>query len=58
MLIYQRAASICAAANVAMHKEMDMLRALERLIDRLMAPFAEELARMPASAFRQLLSGH
>lgn len=40
-----------------MHKEMDMLRALERLIDRLMAPFAEELARMPASAFRQLLSG-
>ena len=34
-----------------------MARALESFIDRLMAPFAEELARMPASAFRQLLAG-
>ena len=40
-----------------MHKEMDMLRALERLIDSLMAPLAAELARMPPAAFRQLLSG-
>jgi hypothetical protein len=38
-------------------KETDMARALESFIDRLMAPFAEELARMPASAFRQLLNG-
>ena len=34
-----------------------MARALESFIDRLMAPFAAELARMPASAFRQLLNG-
>ncbi len=34
-----------------------MARALESFIDRLMAPFAEELARMPVSAFRQLLNG-
>lgn len=33
-----------------------MARAIESFIDRLMAPFAEELARMPASAFRQLLA--
>jgi hypothetical protein len=33
-----------------------MARAIERLFDRLMAPFAEELARMPASAFRLLLA--
>jgi len=32
-----------------------MARVLESLIARLMAPFAEDLARMPASAFRQLL---
>ncbi len=34
-----------------------MARALENLIDRLMAPFAAELARLPPSAFRQLLNG-
>ncbi len=34
-----------------------MVRAIENLLDRLMAPFAAELARMPASAFRQLLQG-
>ena len=34
-----------------------MARAIENLIDRLMAPFAEQLARLPASAFRQLLNG-
>lgn len=34
-----------------------MARAIESFIDRLMAPFAEELARLPASAFRQMLSG-
>jgi hypothetical protein len=38
-------------------KETAVARVLENLIDRLMAPFAEELARMPASAFRQLLAG-
>ena len=34
-----------------------MARAIESFIDRLMAPFAHELSRMPASAFRQLLNG-
>jgi hypothetical protein len=45
--------------NILLHrtKELPMARAIESLIDRLMAPFAEELARLPASAFRQLLNG-
>ena len=34
-----------------------MIHAIENFIDRLMAPFAKELARMPASAFRYLLQG-
>ena len=33
-----------------------MARAIERLFDRLTVPFAEELARMPDSAFRLLLA--
>jgi hypothetical protein len=36
---------------------MDMARAIESFIDRLMGPFARELARMPASSFRYLLNG-
>jgi hypothetical protein len=38
-------------------KEMDMARAIESFIDRLMGPFARELARMPASSFRYLIGG-
>lgn len=37
-------------------KEMDMAQAVESFIDRLMGPFARELARMPASSFRYLLN--
>ncbi len=33
-----------------------MARAIESLIDKLMGPFARELARMPASSFRHLLT--
>jgi len=45
--------NICCIA----HKEMDMAQAIESFIDRLMGPFARELARMPASSFRYLLNG-
>lgn len=38
-------------------KEMDMAHAIESFIDRLMGPFARELARMPASSFRYLIGG-
>ena len=38
-------------------KEMDMALAIESFIDRLMGPFARELARMPASSFRYLIGG-
>ena len=34
-----------------------MLRALERLLDLLLAPLAKELNRMPPQAFRHLLAG-
>ena len=34
-----------------------MARAIETLIDRVIGPFACELARMPASSFRYLLQG-
>ena len=45
--------------NILLHrtKELPMARAIESLIDRLMAPFPEELARLPASALRQRLHG-
>jgi hypothetical protein len=36
---------------------MDMAQAIESFIDRLMGPFARELARMPTSSFRYLLNG-
>ena len=45
--------SICCSAQ----KETDMARAIENVIDRLMGPFARELARMPASSFRYLIGG-
>jgi hypothetical protein len=34
-----------------------MIAAIERFLDALFAPLARELARMPASAFRHVLSG-
>jgi len=34
-----------------------MIAAIERFFDALFAPLARELARMPPSAFRHLLSG-
>ena len=48
---YMRCNNCCNA-----HKEMDMAQAVESFIDRLMGPFARELARMPASSFRYLLN--
>lgn len=33
-----------------------MFAAIERFLERLMAPYAQELARLPDSAFRALLS--
>jgi len=34
-----------------------MVKAIERFLDALFGPLARELARMPPSAFRHLLSG-
>lgn len=34
-----------------------MIRAIERIFAALFAPLARELARMPASAFRNVLAG-
>jgi hypothetical protein len=34
-----------------------MIAAIERILDALFAPLARELARMPASAFRNILAG-
>ena len=34
-----------------------MIAMIERVLDALFAPLARELARMPASAFRHVLSG-
>jgi len=52
------APSIYAPHNCcAAQRSVAMIAAIERFFDALFAPLARELARMPPSAFRHLLSG-